>query len=129
MISIEVIVGYNENKQNYLRPTWTKKKIPLILKRNRSSSFLALLTYSACFLNREKKNITRKFLISSKKFFVNRFVLTDLCPDKTFGKTPARLTTRDKLGHFFVKMHKFVNFSRFSQNSTKKPPCPGRSQS
>ena len=126
--SLISIVGYNENKQNYRSLNKKKKKIPIILKIN-SSRFLALLSYSACFLNREKKTIPRKFLISSNKFFVNRFVLTDLCPDKTFGKTPACLTTRDELGHFFVKKHIFVNFSKFSQNSTKKPPCPGRSQS
>ena len=40
--------------------------------------------------------------------FFNTFVSTDLCLDKTFGKTPARLKMNHELGHFFVKIHIFV---------------------
>ena len=61
----------------------------------------------------------------------NKFVSTKLCmtwQDRTFGKTPARPEVKLKIGHFFVKMHKFVKLAGFPKILTKKSPCPGRLQ-
>ena len=53
---------------------------------------------------------------------------TNLCmtwQDRTFGKRPARLDLKLKIGHFFVKMHKFVKLAGFSKILTKNRPAQG----
>ena len=45
---------------------------------------------------------------------VNKFVSTKLCMDRTFGKTPALSEFEINSGHFFVKLHIFVEFPNFS---------------
>ena len=44
---------------------------------------------------------------------VNKFVSTNLCMDRTFGKTPALSELEINSGHIFVKVHKFVEFPKF----------------
>ena len=39
---------------------------------------------------------------------------TNLCMDRTFGKTPALSEFGINSGHFFVKLHNFVKFPNFS---------------
>ena len=52
---------------------------------------------------------TLRFLFE-EQISVNKFASTNLCMDRTFGKTPALAEFEIKSGHFFVKLHIFVEF-------------------
>ena len=56
---------------------------------------------------------TSRFLFE-EQICVNKFVSTNLCMDRTFGKTPALSEFEINSGHFFVKLHIFVEFPNFS---------------